>query len=583
MHRRLWLLAGVVAALLTLVATASATHAKVARNMGAQSAAKPFAAAWAQIPKTTAGRKAKDTLVFGEEQDVNGFNTALTCCNQLAGGFLAGNETLRGAFVQNNKGVWVKDIVTSASANSKSITYVIKPNANWYWGGKKIPVTYKDFVYTLQQIDNPANDLAGRTGYSNINTTNWKHKGAKQVTFYWKTTNCTQDFPCGAYANWQSLFSGLYPAQALAGQDFNKIWTNCICGNDGQPVSNGPFYLDSYTKGQGTVLKKNPFWWGRPVGLNTLVFKIITDTNTEEQAMRGGEVDAISPTFGTYLLPLKGAPGIVFNQIPGYYMEHLEFNEGKGSSNPLLRAPFMREAIALGIDRQGIIKTVYGDLAGNTTPLNSIVYFSSEGPYKAAFQKWSYNPKKAIAILKAHCSGGPSSPGAGGTWTCSGYPATFRWSYTASNTTRANTFQIIQQEMQAIGINLTNFARPANVIFGPDGIAGGNFDIAEFAWVTSGDPGDLYDTWRCGGSGNYQHYCSVKASKLMENGNKELDPVKRAADFNLANDYFASNVAAFPMYQRPVPLVYKQGIKGMVNNPGTAGPFWNVEDWRWTS
>lgn len=583
MHRRLWLFAGVVAALLTLVATASATHAKVARNMGAQSAAKPFAAAWAQIPKTTAGRKAKDTLVFGEEQDVNGFNTALTCCNQLAGGFLAGNETLRGAFVQNNKGVWVKDIVTSASANSKSITYVIKPNANWYWGGKKIPVTYKDFVYTLQQIDNPANDLAGRTGYSNINTTNWKHKGAKQVTFYWKTTNCTQDFPCGAYANWQSLFSGLYPAQALAGQDFNKIWTNCICGNDGQPVSNGPFYLDSYTKGQGTVLKKNPFWWGRPVGLNTLVFKIITDTNTEEQAMRGGEVDAISPTFGTYLLPLKGAPGIVFNQIPGYYMEHLEFNEGKGSSNPLLRAPFMREAIALGIDRQGIIKTVYGDLAGNTTPLNSIVYFSSEGPYKAAFQKWSYNPKKAIAILKAHCSGGPSSPGAGGTWTCSGYPATFRWSYTASNTTRANTFQIIQQEMQAIGINLTNFARPANVIFGPDGIAGGNFDIAEFAWVTSGDPGDLYDTWRCGGSGNYQHYCSVKASKLMENGNKELDPVKRAADFNLANDYFASNVAAFPMYQRPVPLVYKQGIKGMVNNPGTAGPFWNVEDWRWTS
>ena len=583
MHRRLWLFAGVVAALLTLVASASATHAKVAHNLGAQSAAKPFAAAWAQVPKTTAGRKAKDTLVFGEEQDINGFNTVLTCCNQLAAGFLAANEALRGAFVQNNKGIWVKDIVTSASANSKSVTYTIKPNANWYWGGRKIPVTYKDFVYTLQKIDDPATDAAGRTGYSNIDTKNWKHKGAKQVTFFWKKTNCSQDFPCGAYANWQSLFSGLYPSAALGGQDFNKIWTDCICGSDGKPVSDGPFYLDSYTKGQGTVLKKNPFWWGRPVHLNTIVFKIITDTNTEEQAMRGGEVDAIAPTFGTYLLPLKGAPGIVFNQIPGYFMEHLEFNEGKGSSNPLLRAPFMREAIALGIDRAGIIKTVYGDLAGNTAPLNSIVYYSTQGAYKGQFSKWNYDPKKAIAILKAHCSGGPSSPGGGGTWQCSGYPAKFRWSYTASNTTRANTLQIVQQEMQAIGIELTNYARPANVIFGPNGIPGGDYDIAEFAWVTSGDPGDLYDTWRCGGDGNYQHYCSVKASKLMELGNKELDPLKRAAYFNQANAYFASNVAAFPLYQRPVPLIYKQGIKGMVNNPGTAGPFWNVEDWRWTS
>jgi peptide/nickel transport system substrate-binding protein len=583
MHRRLWLFAGVVAALLTLVASASATHAKVAHNMGAQSAAKPFAAAWAQVPKTTAGRKAKDTLVFGEEQDINGFNTVLTCCNQLAAGFLGVNEALRGAFVQNNKGIWVKDIVTSASANSKSVTYNIKPNAVWYWGGKKVPVTYKDFVYTLQKIDDPATDAAGRTGYSNINTKNWKHKGQKQVTFFWKTSGCTADFPCGAYANWQSLFSGLYPSAALGGQDFNKIWTDCICGSDGKPVSDGPFYLDSYTKGQGTVLKKNPLWWGRKVGLNTLVFKIITDTNTEEQAMRGGEVDAISPSFGTYLLPLKGAPGIVFNQIPGYYMEHLEFNEGKGSSNPLLRAPFMREAIALGIDRAGIIKTVYGELAGNTAPLNSIVYYSTQGAYKGQFSKWNYDPKKAIAILKAHCSGGPSSPGGGGTWTCSGFPAKFRWTWTLGNATRANTEAIVKAEMKQIGIDIVEAPLAANVVFGPTGIPGGNFDIAEFAEITGGDPGDWYDVWRCGGASNYTGYCSKKASALMSAGNAELNPAKRTADFQAADKLMSAGVPVFPFYQRPTPLIYKSGIKGMINNPGTTGPFWNIQDWKWTS
>ena len=102
------------------------------------------------MPQTTAGRKAKSVLVFGVEQDINGFNTALACCNQLIGGFMGNLEAIHGAFNQNDKGVWFKDLVSAASATKTSLSYTIKPNANWYWGGKKLPVTYKDFVYTLR-------------------------------------------------------------------------------------------------------------------------------------------------------------------------------------------------------------------------------------------------------------------------------------------------------------------------------------------------------------------------------------------------------------------------------------------------
>jgi len=116
MHRRLWLLAGAALAVLLVAATATATT-KVAgkASAGAQSAAAPFAESWAQVPRTPAGRKAKDTLVFGQEQDIVGFNTALTCCNQ----FWAGVQTvpiIRGAFVINNKLQHVKDLVSAASA-----------------------------------------------------------------------------------------------------------------------------------------------------------------------------------------------------------------------------------------------------------------------------------------------------------------------------------------------------------------------------------------------------------------------------------------------------------------------------------
>ena len=164
---------------------------------------------------------------------------------------------------------------------------------------------------------------------------------------------------------------------------------------------------------------------------------------------------------------------------------------------------------------------------------------------------------------------------------CSGLPAKFRWSWTATNATRTNTEAIVKSELKDIGIELIEYPRAANVIFGPTGIPGGDFDIAEFAEITTGDPGDWYDLWRCGGASNYTGYCSKKASALMQAGNAELDPTKRMKDYQAADKLMSAGVPVFPLYQRPVPLIYKNGILGMKNNPGTAGPFWNIEDWKW--
>ncbi len=167
MHKRLWLLVGAAAAVLLLAASATA-KTKVAGTAAVADgtpAAAPFAQAWAQVPRTTAGRKAANVVVFGAEQDIDGFNTNLSCCNELWAGWMGGDETSYGAVHPEQKGQWIPTgITTSASANSKGVSYTISPNAYWYWGGKKVPVTYKDFVYTLQNIDNPNNDVVGTTG-----------------------------------------------------------------------------------------------------------------------------------------------------------------------------------------------------------------------------------------------------------------------------------------------------------------------------------------------------------------------------------------------------------------------------------
>jgi len=593
MHKRLWLFAGAAATVLLVAASATAKTNAVRVSLGTPAAA-PFAQAWAQVPRTTAGREAAGVVVFGAEQDIDGFNVNLSCCDELWAANMGNTEALHGAFIQNQKGLWVKDLVSSASATRTSLSYTIKPNAYWYWGGKKVPVTYNDFVYTLQKLDDPTSNIVGNTGYNQINTTHFTHKGTHQVTFFWKTTKCTTDAPCGPYANWQSLFSGLYPSFALKGLDFNKIWTNCICGSDGQPVSDGPYYLSNYTKGQGSVLKANPFWAGAKAKIQEIDFKLITDTNSEEQAMRGGEVDAIQPTFGLYLAPLKGQPGITFSQIPGYYYEHIEMREGNapaaasvnaGSTNKLLRAPWFREAIALSLDRQSIINTIYGSLASGLKPMDDALYYQTEGPYKTDFAKWNFDPAKALALMAKHCTGGPSSvdPSNSKVWQCSGLPAAINWSWTSSNSVRATSEAIAKAEMKSIGIQVNDKPLPANVIFGSTGLPSGNFDVAEFVDITTGDPGDFTALYGCKADNNWTGYCSAKVDALLRAGNGELDPAKRAVDFQKADAILASTVPVLPLYQRPAPLIYKSNLLGVVNNPTNVGPFWNIQDWHWKS
>jgi peptide/nickel transport system substrate-binding protein len=569
MPKRISLIAGAALAMLVIASSATAVGHRASTSASATASAAPFAQSWAQVPRTSAARQAKDILVFGQEQDIVGFNAALTCCSQFWSAVQV-VPVIRGTYNVDNKLRHILDLVSSAKATKTTLSYTIRPDANWNWGGKKIPVTYKDFVYTWQAFADPKNDVAGRDGYDQI--TGYTHKGAKQITFKWKKP----------YAAWQDIFGVIYPSQALAGLDFNKIWTNCICGNDGKPISDGPFILTNYTNGQGSTFKANPFWYGKKSKLKEVDFKIITDTNTEVQAMRGGEVDAINPTFGINLLPLKSTPGVTFNQVPGLYQEHIDIQFGP-KGQPLLRSPWMRQALMMGIDRASIIKTVYGELAGNTKPLDSLVYYPADASYKTDFAKWNYNPTKALALLKKHCTGGPSAPSAGNSsmFTCAGLPAKFRFTWTASNATRTTQEAIVKAQLKSIGIEIVDASLPANVVFGPTGIPGSNYDLADFAWVTAADPAGFVPTWGCGGEANYLNYCNRKATRLLEASNSELDPAKRAKLFQQADAMMANDVPSIPLYARPNPLVWKSAVTGMKNNPSNVGFSWNMEEWGW--
>ncbi|WP_328844788.1 ABC transporter substrate-binding protein [Streptomyces sp. NBC_00258] len=88
------------------------------------------------------------------------------------------------------------------------------------------------------------------------------------------------------YADWQSLFSPLYPKDVTGTPD---------AFNDGArrklKVTAGPFALDAVDKDAGEVrLKRNQRWWGRPAKLSELVLRAVP-RDKRTAALAEGKVD----------------------------------------------------------------------------------------------------------------------------------------------------------------------------------------------------------------------------------------------------------------------------------------------------
>lgn len=499
------------------------------------------------------------------------------------------DQALRGAFVQDDKGAWAKDLVAAASANKHGISYTIRPDAYWYWGGRKVPVTYRDFVYTLREIDNPHSNVISRFGYANLDPTSFVHHGKRQITFHWRRKGCSTDRPCAPYANWQSLFSQLLPSFALTGLRFDQVFAKCLCGTDGKPVSDGPFYLARYRRKLGGTLKRNPFFYRR-AKLSEIDLKLFNDPALVTEAMRSGQIDAIDPPFTTDLVALRRLPGITYGNVRAGALEEVSLRLGsrpagpgvtKGSSNALLLAPWMRQAIALALNRQAMITAVYGRGTG-LKPDNSLLFFPGQRGYHPVFARWDHDPAAAIALLKKHCTGGPAAPDPKNTkvWQCGGTPALFRYTWPSSVLARTAIAQVAQANLKAVGIALNELPLPAGDFFGPAGVPSGDFDLSELAWLGSSDPGDWYDIYHCRGLANYTGYCDHRVDSLLRAASTELDPAKRNLLYERADKIIATGVPAIPLLQKFSVLVHKTALLGPRPTAGFS-IFWNVERWRW--
>jgi peptide/nickel transport system substrate-binding protein len=545
MHRRkLWLFAGVGLAALALAATGSA------RVSGPDSA----------------NAKSAGTLVFGAEQG-GGPDWCLNLildvdCNAFWN-VVFQTPVIRGAFLFTPKFTFKPDLITKAVLKTRPmrVTYFIRKNAKWSDGTQ---VTAKDWRFTWQTAINPKyKDHIDPLGWEDIRSIKGNGKVAT-VTF---KTN---------YAPWKTLFSYVLPAHALAGSDMLTVWNDCICNpkKGNAPIGNGPFLLTKFDRGSGVTLSRNPRgWFGKRAKLDSIVFRFITNTNSEIQAIRSGEVDAIYPQPQLALADLKNQAGLRVVSHVGLQFEHIEIQQG-AKGNPLAKQLWMRRALMQAVNRQSAARALYGTLNPSVGPLQSLVRLKGEAGYKNDFGNYNYSISKVDAAMKAH----NCSKGSDGIYRCGGTKVSFDFASTSGNALRTLAFTIFQDQAAKAGIEFRNGFVPAGTLFGSK-LPNHDFDLAMFTYLVTVDPHYNVSIYSCGNASNYTEYCNRNVTRWLSASDKELNVKKRLALITKAGKQIAVDVAAIPLYQRPTYLVYKTSVKGMVDNASSQGPSFNAENW----
>lgn len=232
-----------------------------------------------------------------------------------------------------------------------TLTYRIERKAEWSDG---TPVTADDFVFTLETLLDPANQIADRGGHVRI---------VQATALDAKTVRFVFDRP---YPAWKSLFPHVLPKHALEGSDFDTVWTDGITNPaTGEPIGSGPFLLTAWNRGVKMTLSRNPNWWGRrPAFLDAIDIRFFPFSQAAmTQALADGSIDVMSPQ--TVQPALAGLPGIELQTSQTPFFEHISFNVAS-TTTPLLREKWFREAVAYALDREGATAEVSGPSAARS-------------------------------------------------------------------------------------------------------------------------------------------------------------------------------------------------------------------------
>lgn len=250
------------------------------------------------------------------------------------------------------------------------------------------PFTAKDVKYTYEELLKPGKKGGTASVYLN------NIVGAKDVKDGKATelagAQIIDDNTIDVHLTKLDVLFPIYPVQfmdagvvAEAGPD----WMAKVS------AGTGPFKFKQWQRGVSVDLVANPDYWDGAPKIDGVSFKIVPSADTALAQFDSGELDFVDVYAGAIRRVLRDTR---------YEKELIRVNRAQSTylgMNQNLYAPFkdkrVREAISLSLDRNAMIKGLYG---GAAFPLNGIVTPGMPG-FDASVPEAKYDPERAKKLM----------------------------------------------------------------------------------------------------------------------------------------------------------------------------------------
>jgi peptide/nickel transport system substrate-binding protein len=329
------------------------------------------------------------------------------------------------------------------------------------------------------------------------------------------------------------------------------------------PVGTGPFKFTKYDEGVQAELERNPDWWGKDQAgggpfVDKLVVRFLPEPTTRVAALLAGQVDWIAA------VPADSVGTIQENKkyyvaldppAPHTWIWRTNFK------NPLTARKEVRQAIALGIDRERMAR----DLLRNTAAPAYQFWAPGNVAYRPTPKDmtYGYDPERAKKLLAQ-----------------AGYPNGIDiLAYVPTSGSGmmepVSMNQFIQDNLSKVGIRV-KYESVEWQTYLSRSQAGFPAEYAIFnSSLSGGSPSTLYRYFHSSmqppNGGDPGWYVSRDVDKLLDQAGATLDQDKRYELYEQVNDLITEDVVFVNVVHDKVPLAWSKTVHGFNKVPS-----WNI-------
>ncbi len=407
-------------------------------------------------------------------------------------------------------------------------------------------LTAEDVKFTIEAIMNPDNGSENASNFEDINAV--KVIDDTHIDIVLNAPNVAMP---------DYLTIGILPKHILEGQDMTTSSFNQ------NPIGAGPYKLASWDMGQSIVMEKfDNYYQGTP-NIDTVVFKIVEDTDARALQLESGDLNfaQITPKaekkfedmegFDVYSMETSDYRGIMYNFNSEFFKTYKE----------------LPAILSYAIDSQAIIDSVllgHGQVA--YSPLQAGAYNNEN------IENYAYDPEKAKTLLED--AGWKKN--ADGIYEKDGQTLSFTINCAQGDQVRIDMANICAQNLNDIGADV-KVEVPAEVDWAGQ-------DAYLIGWGSPFDPDDhTYKVFGTNKGANYNGYSNSEVDRLLTEARLTDNTNERKSLYAKFQQELAKDPAyTFIAY---IDAIYAgvDNIEGITEDTVLGhhgvGIFWNIHQW----